>query len=216
MIEKNLNIRIKTSIILFLLVIFMIKFNIFSIYILIVFAVLSILEFFQISIRISKSFFLRYFYNLIFVLYISLYIYTFFIFINFPHLKTILYIFLFGCVASDVGGYLFGKIFKGPKLSKISPNKTFSGSIGSIIFTCLTISLLLFVFTNNFSYSILIIGVFTSISCQLGDLFFSLLKRKAKIKDTGKFLPGHGGILDRIDGILIGMPMGFIFLLILS
>ena len=52
----------------------------------------------------------------------------------------------------------------------------------------------------------------TSISCQLGDLFFSYLKRKAKVKDSGNFLPGHGGVLDRLDGILLGIPFGFLTL----
>ena len=68
----------------------------------------------------------------------------------------------------------------------------------------------IFFLTNNFSYLILIIAIITSIACQFGDLFFSFLKRKAKIKDTGNFLPGHGGILDRLDGIFLGIPIGFI------
>ena len=105
-----------------------------------------------------------------------------------------------------------GKIFKGPKLTKISPNKTYSGAIGSIIFTCFAISSSLFLLTNNFTYIVLLTSVLISISCQIGDLFFSFLKRKAKLKDTGSFFPGHGGVLDRIDGILFGVPSGIIFL----
>ena len=69
-----------------------------------------------------------------------------------------------------------------------------------------------YLFTNNFLYSFLIVSVLTSISCQIGDLFFSFLKRKARLKDTGSLLPGHGGILDRIDGILFGVPLGFVYL----
>ena len=69
-------------------------------------------------------------------------------------------------------------------------------------------------FTKNFSYTLLIIAVITSAACQFGDLFFSFLKRKAKIKDTGNFLPGHGGILDRLDGIFLGLPLGYISLIL--
>ena len=67
-----------------------------------------------------------------------------------------------------------------------------------------------------FSYKILVVAVVTSIFCQLGDLFFSFLKRKAKLKDTGKIIPGHGGVLDRLDGILLGIPFGFITIILLN
>ena len=75
-------------------------------------------------------------------------------------------------------------------------------------------SISIFYFTNSVNLKIIIIASLTSVATQLGDLFFSLLKRKAKIKDTGNFLPGHGGVLDRIDGILLGIPIGFISLVI--
>ena len=117
-------------------------------------------------------------------------------------------------MASDIGGYIFGNIFKGPKITKISPNKTISGSMGSLILSCIIFILFIFYTTNEFNIALLFTGIFTSLFCQLGDLFFSFLKRKANIKDTGNFLPGHGGILDRIDGILLGVPAGFVFLLI--
>ena len=120
------------------------------------------------------------------------------------------------CIGSDLGGYIFGKIFKGPKLTKISPNKTISGSLGSLIFACVFFALMFFVFTFDFSYQILLIGIITSIACQLGDLLFSYLKRKAVLKDTGNFLPGHGGVLDRLDGVYLGVPIGFITILILN
>ena len=135
-------------------------------------------------------------------------------FSNFFHLKIIIFSLLLSCVASDIGGFVFGKTFKGRKITKISPNKTYAGSIGSVIFSMVVFSGSIFFFTNNFSYIILIIAIITSIACQFGDLFFSFLKRKAKIKDTGNFLPGHGGILDRLDGIFLGMPIGFISLII--
>tara|TARA_B100001287_G_C22277320_1_gene342223 strand:+ start:157 stop:540 length:384 start_codon:yes stop_codon:yes gene_type:complete len=121
-----------------------------------------------------------------------------------------LYTLLLGCIASDIGGFLIGKLLKGPKITKISPNKTYSGAIGSIFFTFVILSTSFYFFVNQFNYLILILSLTTSVGCQLGDLFFSYLKRKAKIKDTGNILPGHGGILDRIDGILFGIPVGLI------
>jgi len=114
------------------------------------------------------------------------------------------------CICSDVGGYVFGKIFKWKKLTKISPKKTISGSIGSFI--C-SLSLIPFFFQNLINYnilSLLIITLLISLTSQIGDLFISLLKRKAKVKDTSDLLPGHGGVLDRIDGILFSVPIGFL------
>ena len=121
---------------------------------------------------------------------------------------------LLTCVASDVGGFIFGKIFKGPKLTKISPKKTISGAIGSLIFSSLFILMLTYYLTKSFDLYIVIIGCIISISCQIGDLFFSFLKRKSFVKDTGNLLPGHGGILDRVDGILLGIPVGFLTFLV--
>ena len=124
----------------------------------------------------------------------------------------LLYIFLIGCIASDIGGFIVGKTMKGPKLTRISPNKTISGSLGSIVFTIVVMNFLFLFFLNMFSLNLIAISLFTSIGCQVGDLFFSYLKRKAKIKDTGNLLPGHGGILDRLDGIFLGIPVGFLSL----
>ena len=108
------------------------------------------------------------------------------------------------------GGFAFGKIFKGPKLTKISPNKTYAGVIGSLLFSLLIVSFSFIIFFNLLNVSTIITGLIISIFCQLGDLFFSFLKRKAKIKDTGNILPGHGGVLDRIDGVLLGIPAGLV------
>ena len=130
-------------------------------------------------------------------------------------LKYTLSIILFGCVASDIGGFIFGKIFKGPKLTKISPNKTYSGAIGSIVLTLITVSILFYYFLKIFNLDTIILALVVSIFCQLGDLLFSLLKRKAKIKDTGNILPGHGGVLDRLDGIYLGIPVGILTLALL-
>ena len=122
---------------------------------------------------------------------------------------------LIACAASDIGGFIFGKILKGPKLTKISPKKTLAGAMGSLITTFISTAVIIYLLTNNLNYKIFWISLATSIACQAGDLFFSYLKRKAKIKDTGNFFPGHGGVLDRVDGILIGLPLGFISLIIL-
>ena len=123
---------------------------------------------------------------------------------------------MLGCLASDIGGYTFGKTFKGKKLTKLSPNKTYAGSIGALILTTLSVTSLFFYNFGIFQLNIIFIGIIISISCQLGDLLFSFLKRKAKIKDTGNFLPGHGGVLDRLDSIFFGLPIGLISLILLN
>ena len=128
----------------------------------------------------------------------------------------ILFSLLLCCIASDTGGYFFGKLIKGPKLTSISPNKTISGSIGSLILSNLILLLIFYNYTSKISIDIFIIATFSSLGCQLGDIFFSYLKRKAYIKDTSNFLPGHGGFLDRIDGILFGIPVGLLSIIYLN
>ena len=208
--SSNFKKRIFTSIGLFFLVLLIFKFNLALIYCLILIGVISILEFLQITKKIFRNKLDQILINKFFILYIFLFCYLFFILSNQFNLKLIIYILLLGCVASDIGGFIFGKTFKGPKLTKTSPNKTYAGALGSIFLTMLIMAILFNLIMTQFTFKILLIGLIVSIACQLGDLFFSLLKRKAKIKDTGNILPGHGGILDRIDGILIGMPVGFI------
>jgi len=113
-------------------------------------------------------------------------------------------------ISTDIGGLVFGKIFKGKKLTKISPNKTLSGSIGSFILSLLLTPLFM-KYSDNFSMEILVLIILlTSLTSQLGDLFISYLKRKAKVKNTSNLLPGHGGVLDRIDGIIFSIPIGFL------
>ena len=117
------------------------------------------------------------------------------------------------CVFTDIGGYIFGKIFKGPKLTKISPKKTYAGVIGSFLLSL--IAGLIFVnylddvptITNADSLTLLLPILSISLISQIGDLIISYFKRKAKLKDTGKILPGHGGVLDRIDGLVFVMPI---------
>ncbi len=205
----NFKKRIYTSFGLILLIYFIINYDFILGLSLIIMGIYSLLEFFNISKKIIKNKIYLTSVNIFFSSYVFLFCSTFFFFSNFLQLKLILYLLLFSCIASDVGGFIFGKIFKGPKLTKISPNKTISGAIGSIIFTTLSLLILTFLFINQFDYFILIVGFTTSAACQIGDLFFSYLKRKANIKDTGRILPGHGGILDRLDGIFVGIPIGF-------
>lgn len=125
-----------------------------------------------------------------------------------------LYFFLFIiliCIFTDIGGYVFGNIFKGPKLTKISPSKTYSGVIGSFLFSLIIGITFVKYLENNLLDSdltkIIISILMISLISQLGDLIISFFKRKAKLKDTGKILPGHGGLLDRIDGIIFVMPL---------
>ena len=117
------------------------------------------------------------------------------------------------CICSDVGGFIFGKVFKGKKLTKISPNKTINGSIGSFILPLILVPIFIYVLPEktNSIFDLIILAVLVSFICQIGDLFISFLKRKAKVKDTGDLLPGHGGVLDRIDGIIFAIPFGIIF-----
>ena len=216
MISNNLKKRIFTSLILLSLLFFIFSFNLILLYFLIVIGVMSILEFLNLTKNIFTNKLNKFFINSFFIIYISIFCFMFFFFSNKDGLKIILYILLLGCIASDVGGFIFGKIFKGPKLTKISPNKTYTGSLGSIIFT-LTVVIFLFSYSIQFfNYRVVIIALTTSIFCQLGDLIFSYLKRKAKIKDTGSILPGHGGVLDRLDGIFLGVPIGFFTLVYLN
>ena len=211
---KTLKKRIYTSLILLFLIFIIFKSKTVLVFCLMALGVLSLLEFFNIIKKIFKNKFYIFISSITFIIYICMFCYFFFFFSIFMELKIIIFSLLLGCAASDIGGFLVGKTFKGPKLTKVSPNKTISGSFGSLILTCIVFSTSIFYFTKSFDYKILIIAITTSIACQLGDLFFSFLKRKSKTKDTGNFFPGHGGVLDRLDGILLGIPIGFITLIL--
>tara|TARA_Y100001936_G_C15921091_1_gene584101 strand:+ start:124 stop:768 length:645 start_codon:yes stop_codon:yes gene_type:complete len=118
------------------------------------------------------------------------------------------------CISTDMGGFIFGKLFKGPKLTSISPNKTYSGILGSFLLTIIISTIFINVFKENFLNNNLILTYFfiiliSSIS-QLGDLLISYFKRRSKLKDTGNIIPGHGGILDRIDGMIFAFPFSYI------
>jgi len=208
MITKNLKKRLYTSILLFFLIFIIFKVNFLFVYTLLVLGVLSIIEF----LSITKKFINKKLYFFLINFTFMSYVYFFFFMLTFLYsnlqTKVMIFSILLCCVASDIGGFIFGKIFKGPKLIKISPNKTISGAIGSLILSCIVLSIIFYLLTAKFYLITLIVALITSLSCQVGDLFFSYLKRKAKIKDTGNFFPGHGGVLDRLDGILLGIPFG--------
>ena len=129
------------------------------------------------------------------------------------------------CLSTDVGGYIFGKLFKGPKLIKISPNKTYSGMIGSFLFA-LSFSYLFEIMIDRYipqynwsllnlsDLSFIIIIILISMVSQIGDLIISYFKRLSKVKNTGKIIPGHGGLLDRIDGMIFALPFSYFILYI--
>ena len=125
------------------------------------------------------------------------------------------------CIFTDIGGYIFGKIFKGPKLTKISPQKTYNGVIGSFLISLIAGLIYLdfagirdILSKNDLKFFLLIL--FISLVSQIGDLVISYFKRKAKLKDTGMIIPGHGGVLDRIDGLIFALPTSYVLILILG
>ena len=161
--------------------------------------------------------------NIFFIIYANiLLILSFYSFYFLRNDTEIFLIILFWILAStflsDMGGYIFGKIFKGKKLTKISPNKTYSGAYGSIILSCTSLPLIntlqIYFFSklivNFFELKFLIVTVLISLVCQLGDLYVSFLKRKINIKHISNILPGHGGILDRIDGLIFVLIFCFL------
>ena len=126
------------------------------------------------------------------------------------------------CISTDIGGYVFGKIFKGPKLTKISPKKTYAGVVGGYFLSIIFASIL-----NNFSYLFttnytlnkkeeFVFVLMISTVSQIGDIIISYFKRSSNIKDTGKLIPGHGGILDRIDGMIFAFPFFYIYVLLIN
>ncbi len=211
--EKELQKRIFSSIILIpLSLFFIIKGSfLFTFFMIIVFLVTSY-EWFMMS-KNKKYHYIGYFF-------LTFSFYTVYSFRNNfgnegESLVFFLYILLI-CISTDIGGYLFGKIFKGPKLTKISPNKTYSGMLGGYLFS-FTIIFLLFeyselLFDTNTKWlpKVYFHIIIISTASQIGDIIISYFKRLSKIKDTGKIIPGHGGILDRIDGMIFAFPFAYI------
>ena len=206
---SNLNKRILTSFPLSILAVYAVYNNvilILSLYI------ISAILIFEIS-NILKNIFKRnkinsfIFLNL-FVLYICLFASQIYFFLSgeSENKQTVFLFILSICIFTDIGGYIFGKTLKGKKITSISPNKTYAGMVGS--FVCSLIISIIFIRYFNLSINLVFFTFLISLISQSGDLFISYLKRKADIKDTGNFLPGHGGLLDRMDGMIFAIPIG--------
>ena len=138
------------------------------------------------------------------------------------------------CIFTDIGGYIFGKVFKGPKLTKISPNKTYVGVLGSFMLPVVAGSFYMYLQNSYIKFSLysifdveffllqtndlkfILIVLFISAISQIGDLIISYFKRLAKVKDTGKILPGHGGLLDRVDGMIFAIPASYLLFINLN
>jgi len=210
--NKELFQRTLSSLILIPIVLFfIIKGSIFFNFFIIVMLLISLYEWHFLSLK--KVYYLPGF------IFIILSFYSFFLLRHEGDYRIFLLI-LLTCIATDVGGYIFGKIFKGPKITKISPNKTYSGMLGSLIFSIILAS----IYFNNLSIlslsetngemgtQLMLIVLYISCISQGGDLIISFFKRKSKIKNTGKIIPGHGGLLDRIDGMIFAFPCMFLLL----
>ena len=212
--SKEMKKRIFTSVLLISLLIAMNFYSYIMIIALVVISIILWIEFYALISKILKKNklkdkVLRHLYKTISLLYLLLLI-CFIIVIetSYPNLKLYLIYSVLTAILSDIGGLVFGKTFKGKKLTKISPNKTISGSIGSFLFSLLLVP---FFYQELIALSILSLIVITlmiSLVSQLGDLFISYLKRAAKVKDTSDLLPGHGGFLDRLDGVIFSIPFG--------
>ena len=214
--NSELKKRIFTSIALIFLLTLMYLYSFIMITALIVIALIIWIEFYALISKIIKKNkfkdkFLRFFYKAISLLYLSLIVYFIFAIESFyPNQKKYLLYAILVAILSDIGGLIIGKTFKGKKLTKISPNKTISGSVGSF---CFSMILIPFFYEDLIKFNFLIIVFITliiSLISQTGDLFISYMKRKAKVKDTSDMLPGHGGFLDRVDGIIFAIPIGLI------
>tara|TARA_Y100000768_G_scaffold313796_1_gene248596 strand:- start:68 stop:709 length:642 start_codon:yes stop_codon:yes gene_type:complete len=211
---QELSKRLLSSLILIPLVLFFIIKGsyLFIFFILICFLIASY-EWYKMSNK--KSYFLPGFFFLILSFYSA-----YEIRINLDNSSVLLIYILIICISTDLGGYIFGKIFKGPKLTRISPKKTYSGVIGSyllsIIFIYLFINSSYFLKTYGITHNNFILILLISTVSQFGDITISFFKRSSKIKDTGKIIPGHGGLLDRIDGMIFAFPVAYIIFKIIN
>ena len=217
MTSKDFIKRIITSVFLIFLLGLSFNYSLILIISLIIVSVISWIEFKGLNSKIfkkknKKDIFYKLLSNILSLFYIIIFSLIIFFSISQDDLKLVILFLLCICICSDVGGFLFGKFFKGKKLTKISPNKTISGSIGSFILSLILVPIfykyLKFQLINL--YDLILLVIIVSFLCQIGDLFISFLKRKAKVKDTSNILPGHGGLLDRIDGMLLAIPFGII------
>jgi len=219
--NSNIKKRILTSIPLIVLLIGMFLYSYIMIISLIIIVIISWIELYALISKILKKNilkdkFFRFIYKILSLFYLSGLVYLILaIESEYSNLKIYLLYSVLVAILSDIGGLVCGKIFKGKKLTKISPNKTISGSIGSFIFSMLPIPFFYKTQIDDPLLNLFLITISISLISQLGDLFISFLKRKAKVKDTSDLLPGHGGVLDRIDGIIFAIPLGiFLFIII--
>ena len=195
----NLIKRALSSIILLPIVLFFIlKGSFYLIFIIIVFFLVSLFEWHKMVKKINYK--------------ITGFIFLIFSFFSFYNLtiNNIVLIPLFICISTDVGGYIFGKVFKGPKLTKISPNKTYAGMIGGFFLSLLTILLYFDYLDYTVTITWFITAILISSVSQIGDIIISYFKRLSKIKNTGNIIPGHGGLLDRIDGMIFAFPIFYL------
>tara|TARA_B110000967_G_C18671807_1_gene453457 strand:+ start:34 stop:696 length:663 start_codon:yes stop_codon:yes gene_type:complete len=206
--------RIITSLFLFILLILMYIYNYVLIIAVIIISLIVWIEFFGLIMKIFyknnlKNKIFRLFFKGTSLIYLCLLSFLIVLIFSNENIYKFFAIYsLLVAITSDIGGMVFGIFFKGKKLTKISPKKTISGSIGAFVFSIL----LIFIFNKNFEnyvfMKVLFFTVTVSFISQIGDLFISFLKRKANVKDTSDILPGHGGFLDRIDGIIFALPFG--------
>ena len=208
--------RIVTSILLLFLLYLMINYSYILIISLIIISVVTWIEFNSLIYNVfkknkKKNLIIKFLFKLLSLIYLStLFFLILYIETEQTHLKICLIYSILVSIVTDIGGLLIGRTIKGKKLTKISPKKTISGSIGSFLFSLVLVPIL---YNELLEYSLLyliIITLLISLTSQVGDILISYLKRRAKVKDTSDILPGHGGFLDRIDGIIFALPIGIL------
>ena len=214
--NKELKKRLLTSLFLLFLLFLMLSYNYILIIAVILIAIISWIEFYALISKIfkkenKKDKTLRFICKITSLLYLLFLAYLILVVkLNTNESEIFIIYSILISIMSDTGGLIIGRIFKGKKLTNISPKKTISGSIGSFFFSIILIPFFLQYFSYINVFLIVIITLVISLTTQIGDLFISYLKRKAKVKDTSDLLPGHGGVLDRIDGIIFSIPVGFL------
>ena len=208
--------RLFTSLLLLMIIFFSLKNSTVLFFVFLAINYFSLVEFNNLFKNIFKKknqlYFFSFLTSVIYLSMFSLIIWNFIIPFNNKATITLIFLILI-CISTDIGGFIFGKLVGGKKLTKISPKKTYSGVFGSF-FLSITFGHFYYILFKEYlilEINYLIFITIISLISQVGDLIISLIKRKAKIKDTGAILPGHGGILDRIDGVLIALPFGLLW-----
>ena len=214
--SSELQKRIKTSFFLLCLLFLMFSYTYILIISLIIICIISWIEFYALISKIYKrknrnNKIVRFILKTTSLLYLSTLIYIILMSkLSNPEFEIFIIYSILVSVMTDIGGLVIGRTFKGRKLTRISPKKTISGSIGSFIFSLSLIPFFIQSIPGISFYLMIFITIIISMFSQIGDLFISYLKRKAKVKNTSNLLPGHGGVLDRIDGIIFAIPVGFL------